>query len=244
MWGKPLSCGGHRQDEYVNICSKRCEFDGCFTQPKFGIVWGKPLSCFSHKKDGYVDVSSKRCESSVCIVMPMLGRGRGTYNVGGVHKCGHCMRQQHPDLVKKFKVRTEQFILAELQRQMTELEGNFLSWDCPLPCAISTERADMLWQIGSTLLHVEVDETATHEDDRNRLMRLLAGTDCIEHIVVRIHTHSYDNYKPCVTKSQINGEWVVSCRQKEFDRRMAIVVPEIRKLLEEGKSVVKVMFLS
>ena len=158
--------------------------------------------------------------------------------------CGSCLRSEHPDLAKKFKVRTEHFVLAELQRRMPELEGNLLSWDCPLPCAISTERADMLWQIGSTLLHVEVDETATHEDDRNRLMRLLAGTNAIDHIVVRIHTHSYENFQPCVTRSQINGEWVVSCRQKEFDRRMDIVVPEIRRLLVAKESCVKILFLS
>lgn len=126
---------------------------------------------------------------------------------------------------------------------MPELEDNFYKWDCPLPCAISMERADMLWQIGTTLLHVEVDEKATHEDDRSRLMRLLAGTDSVDHIVVRIHTHSYANFQSCVTKSQINGEWVVSCRQKEFDRRMDIIVPEIWRLLAEKESVVKVLFL-
>lgn len=174
----------------------------------------------------------------------MVERGIGRYKVDDVLLCGDCLRSLYPDLVKKFKVRTEHFVLAELQRRMPELEDNFLSWDCPLPCATSTERADMLWQIGSTLLHVEVDEIATHEDDRNRLMRLLAGTDSVNHIVVRIHTHSYDNFKPCVTRSQINGEWVVSCRQKEFHRRMDIVVPEIRRLLAEKESVVKVMFQS
>ncbi|CAM9940951.1 unnamed protein product, partial [Ectocarpus fasciculatus] len=119
--------------------------------------------------------------------MPMFDRGHGGYRVEGVPKCGSCLRSEHPNLAKKFKVRTEHFVLAELQRRMPELEDNLLSWDCPLPCAISTERADMLWQIGSTLLHVEVDETATHEDDRNRIMRLLAGTNAIDHIVVRIH---------------------------------------------------------
>lgn len=46
--------------------------------------------------------------------------------------------------MKKFKVRTGQFVLAELQRLMPELAEKFLSWDCPLPCAISAERADML----------------------------------------------------------------------------------------------------
>jgi len=74
-------------------------------------------------------------------------------------------------------------------------------------------------------------------------MRLLAGTDSVDHVVVRIHTHSYDNYPSCVTKSQINGEDVVSCRQAEFDRRMDIIVPEIRRLLVGSKSIVKVMFL-
>ncbi|CAN0500077.1 unnamed protein product, partial [Ectocarpus sp. 12 AP-2014] len=128
-----------------------------------------------------------RCGSSSCVVSPMIERGRGRYRVNGVQLCGHCLRCEHPDLAKRFKLRTEHFILAELQRRMPELDENFLSWDCPLPCAISTERADMLWQIGQTLLHVEVDEIATHEDDRNRLMRLLAGTDSVDHIVVRIH---------------------------------------------------------
>lgn len=78
---------------------------------------------------------------------------------------------------------------------MPELEDDFLSWDCPLPCTVFTERADMRWQIGSTLLHVEVDETATHEDDRKQLMHLLVGTDSVDHVVVRVHTHSYGNYK-------------------------------------------------
>lgn len=92
-------------------------------------------------------------------------------------------------------------------------------------------------------MHVEVDEKATHEDDRNRLMRLHAGTDAVNHIVVRIHTHSYDNYMPCVSRSQINGEWVVRARQEEFIRRMDIVVPEIRRLMVENEPIVKVMFL-
>lgn len=51
---------------------------------------------------------------------------------------------------------------------MPELEENFRSWDYVSLMGFSTERADMLWQIGSTLLHVEVDEIATHEDDRKR----------------------------------------------------------------------------
>ena len=241
VWGKPISCGRHKQEGYVNVKSRTCMFDGCPKQPYFGLIWGKALSC-GHRRDGYADVRSKRCGSSACILLPMIERGRGAYKIDGVSKCGDCMRSMHPDLVKTFKVRTEHFVLAELQRRMPELEDNFLSWDCPLPCAISTERADILWQIGSTLLHVEVDETATHEDDRNRLMRLLAGTDAVDHIVVRIHTHSYENFKPCVTKSQINGEWVVACRKKEFDRRMDLVVPEIRRLLAARESVVKVMF--
>jgi len=101
----------------------------------------------------------------------------------------------------------------------------------------------MLWQIGSTLLHVEVDEIATHEDDRNRLMRLHAGTDAVNHIVIRIHTHGYENYLPCVIRSHVGGEWVVRAREKEFVRRMDIVVPEIRRLLAKNEPTVKVMFL-
>ncbi|CAB1105059.1 unnamed protein product [Ectocarpus sp. CCAP 1310/34] len=214
-WNKPLSCSAHKLDGYENVVTKRCEIEGCSRLPSFGLEWKKTLFCRDHKLDGHVDVRNARCASSACTMFPILERGRGRYKIEWVNKCGSCVRSEHLDLLKRFKVKTEHFVLAELQRRMPELENNFLSWDCPLPCAISTERADMLWQIGSTLLHVEVDEIATHEDDRKRLMRLLAGTDSVDHIVVRIHTHSYDNYRPCVIKSQINGEWVVSCRQKE-----------------------------
>ncbi|CAM9137923.1 unnamed protein product, partial [Pylaiella littoralis] len=129
----------------------------------------------------------RRCGSATCSVYPELERGLGTYIVGGLLFCENCLRAHHPELVKRFQVRPEHFVLAELQRRMPELEDNFILWDCPLPCAISTERANMLWEIGTTLLHVEVDEKATHENDRNRLMRLLAGTDSVNHIVVRIH---------------------------------------------------------
>lgn len=242
-WNKPLSCAPHRQNGYLDVVKKRCVSEGCLTKATFGLVWGKPLFCSGHKLYGHINVRHTRCASSACTVFPMLEKGHAPYKVDGVSKCGSCVRSQHPELVKKFKVRTKHFVLAELQRRLPELEDNFLSWDCPLPCAMPTERADMLWQIGSTLLHVEVDEIATHEDDHNRLMRLLAGTDSVYPIVVRIHTHSYENYEPCVTKSPINEEWVVSCLQKEFDRRMDIVVPEIRRLLAASESVVKVMFL-
>lgn len=241
--GQPLSCAAHKVDGYFDVKSKLCDTNGCKTQPNFGLEMGKPTSCRAHASDNYVDVVAKRCASAACIVYPPLQRPRGKYKVKDVSYCGSCLRSMHPNLAKTFKVRTEHLVLAEIERQMPELENNFLSWDCPLPCAISTERADMLWQVGSTLLHIEVDETSTHEDDRNRLMRLHAATDSINHIVIRIHTHSYEHYKPCVIRSQINGEWVVRARQQEFDRRMELVVAEIKKLLAENKPVVKVMFL-
>lgn len=239
-----MSCASHKLPGYFDVVNKTCTTEGCNVQPTFGIVMGQPLTCRTHRHSNYVNVSAKRCGALSCLVYERIDRGVGKYKVDGVHLCGSCLRSEHPDLAKRFKVRTEHFVLAELQRRMPELEKNFLSHDCPLPCAISTERADMLWQVGSILLHVEVDETATHEDDRNRLMRLHAATDSANHVVVRIHTHSYENYKPCVIRSQINGEWVVRIRQKEFDRRMGIVVPEIRRLLAVNEPVVKVMFLS
>ena len=122
--------------------------------------------CRTHNYYDYVNVRSKRCEAPSCLVYEMIERPAAGYKVDSIHLCGSCLRNNHPELAKRFKVRTEHLVFAELQRRMPELEKNFLSWDCPLPCAISTERADMLWQIGSTLLHVEVDEKATHEDDR------------------------------------------------------------------------------
>lgn len=74
--------------------------------------------------------------------VPGNREGQGRYKAEGAPLCGNCLRNEYPELAKKFKVRTEHFVLAELQRRKPELEEKFLSWDCPLPCTVSTKTAD------------------------------------------------------------------------------------------------------
>lgn len=129
--GKPLSCAEHSLDTYRDDCSKVCEADGCSKHPIFGLDWGQVLVCSSHNLDNLMDAINMRRRSDTCTVFPAIERGQGRYKLEGV-------RNDYPELAKTFKVRSEHQLLAELSRRKPELEDNFLSWDCPLPCTVFT----------------------------------------------------------------------------------------------------------
>ena len=57
----------------VDVISKRCQYEGCDTQPTFGFQGKRPLFCSSHRKEGMVDVKSKRCQYEGCDTRPTFG---------------------------------------------------------------------------------------------------------------------------------------------------------------------------
>lgn len=241
----PVRCATHRQNGDVRSCRRQCSDIEGTTEAGFGLEMGKALSCWRHASPGYKYVIEHRCETEMCSVYAMIDRTVGRYTQNGVRMCGSCFKQMYPDL-NKLKVKQEHFILSEIQSRMPWLEEYFMVHDCPLPCATSMERPDMLWMVGSTLLHVEIDETPTHEDDRDRLRRILAGTDAVDHIVVRIHTHEFCDdgleRSSCFKNIRLrNGEKAIVANS-EFNRRMGIVVKTIDDLLLKNTSEVTILF--
>ena len=241
---RPVRCSVHKLDN--DIGNNTCREPGCLKIPNYGIKMWRPLTCVVHKIDGYKYVTITKCETKMCSVYELIDRPRMVCKRDGVKMCGSCLRQMYPES-NKVRVRQEHFMLSEIQRRMPQLNDYFMLHDCPLPCATSMERPDMLWMVGTTLLHIEIDETNCHEDDRNRLMRILAGTNGVEHIVLRIHTHMYKEkgitYPPCFKKIALkNGEKGIIAHEKEFERRMDIVVNNIENLIENDLSCILHLF--
>lgn len=79
-------------------------------------------------------------------------------------------------------------------------------------------------------------------------MRILAGTDGVEHVVIRIHTHQYwhnEVERPCCFKDYrlASGEKAIAANAAEFDRRMGIVVKIVNDLLLKNESGVTILFV-
>jgi len=243
---KPTHCRRHCSPSAVLRVIKLCTSDGCRRSRTFGRLNGKPFHCSYHRENEEIDVVSFRCETQGCSVYEP-GERPLSYRMspGGVRMCTHCFRSIHPDL-NRLRVRVEHFVLADIQRVIPELTKYLSVQDCPVPCGVSMERPDALYIVksGKTLVQIEIDETPDHENDKSRLMRILASTDAVEHIVIRIHTHGTSCIPSMFTKKRLrNGEKVLEARPIEFDRRMRIIEDTIRILLKNNNTCVKELFV-
>ena len=149
-----------------------------------------------------------------------------------------------PNLDNKLKVRKEHFVLAEIQRQIPELEDYFVTQDCKIPGqSCVSYRPDIAWSVNDTLIHVEIDENGeSHEDDDTRLVAIHSASNCKNHICIRFNPDESSKWGfPCLIKKTLcNGERVYSRHPTEWSRRMGILIPEIREVFEkclDGKSV-------
>ena len=148
---------------------KRCQSEGC---KKSAI--GATDFCTGHG-------GGKRCQSEVCLFyQDTKERGVGRYKApvdtskvrAGTRLCYFCLGSLFPECVQ-LKVRQEHLVLAEIQRQLPELEKWFVEWDCPVAGGCSLKRPDMLWELPYFYFHLEVDEHGnSHEDDRGRLIEI------------------------------------------------------------------------
>jgi len=201
----------------------------------------------------------KRCESAVCAVYEdPRERGYGGYKApelitdsrGTVEKgtrlCYNCLGSLFPDMVK-LKVRQEHLILAEIQRQLPELEPYLVAQDCPIPGSCSLKRPDCLWNLGAGYLHVEVDEGGdVHEDSLDRLHEIQESINGMDGLVVRINPekllrkrlHSDGEYK--YTGTGNFEEWMKEVC--DYIRDKVFPVGEVFECGEDGLFVQKFFF--
>ena len=130
----------------------------------------------------------------------------------------------------------EQFILAEIQRQIPELEEYFHSWDCPLN-GCSTKRPDMAYYIRDTFLHIEIDENGlSHEDCEDRLKELRFASQKKNHDLIRFNPDkTSDGDDECLKRSiQKYGDLIYRKNNSEWDKRIPVLIKCIRDAFERA----------
>jgi len=239
---KLLTCLEHKMDHYINVKDTKCSFQGCYNRPSFGLLGTKTrIRCAEHKLDNYVNIKHKRCQSEACSIYEIDDApfaNKINPETQQLELCVNCWRNLYPELSKKLKVRKEHFILAEIQRQIPELEEYFTVWDCKIPGqSCVSDRPDMAWIVNDTLIHIEVDEDGEgHEDNDERIVGIHSASNCKNHVCIRFNPDdSYSGNTPCLKVRQLcNGEPVYERCPIEWDRRMSILIPEVRAAYENA----------
>lgn len=236
---KPMRCVDHIW--YGDICSKNrlCEYKDCEKQALCAPRGEKEARCGSHQTEGDVYIKSVRCKAAICVhTYGKFERPRATKVnpiTGKKEICADCWRALHPELDGKLSVLKEHFILAELQRQLPELEDYFLTHDCRIPGqACSSKRPDMVWIVKDTLVHVEIDEWGEkHEDSLERIVGIHAASGLMYHSCIRFNPDPYEEYPACLKRTQTrSGEPVYKRNTTEWNRRIPILVENMKEVFE------------
>lgn len=68
-------CAQHAEDGMIDVCSKRCIFEGCSKHPTFGVAGSRKREfCSKHAGQGMMDLKlMKRCEYIGCSKHPSYG---------------------------------------------------------------------------------------------------------------------------------------------------------------------------
>ena len=240
--GKATHCVKHKKEYFIDVNHTKCSKDGCELNPSYGKPDGKAEYCSNHgRKNGFVDVVHKRCVSNACSFYKKNHEkflaSKINPKSGKVELCYSCWTAMYPEFSKR-KVRKEQFILAEVQNQIPELQDYFLTWDCKIPGQSCVAfRPDMAWEINDTLLHIEIDEDGiNHEDDDQRLAEIHSASNKKNHVCIRFNPDkSKDGSPPCMKQVTLtNGESVYSKEEKEWNKRMNKLIPELRNAYEDA----------
>jgi len=233
-------CNDHRLEGDVNLTIRPCVHGNCMRQPLYGAITDLRASvCSDHNRHGYINLRTPRCKSDACSVYAFKDRSianKPDPDAGRNNRlCTFCWRSMFPELSRHVSIRKEQFVLAEVQSRIPDLERYFMASDCKIPGqSCSTKRPDMVWKIGETLLQLEVDENGIkHEDDTDRLIDIHAAADTKYHICVRFNPdRSSDGSPPCMIRTQTKvGEPMYVRDAPEWNRRMGLLESEMRKIL-------------
>ena len=239
--GKATHCVKHKKEHFIDVTHTKCKEKKCVLISSYGKPGGKAEYCSNHGiKNGFVNVVHKRCVSDACSFYKNHEKSfalKINPENGKMELCYNCWTAMYPEFSKR-KVRKEQFILAEVQHQIPELGDYFLTWDCKIPGQSCVAfRPDMAWEINDTLLHIEIDEDGiNHEDDDQRLAEIHSASNKKNHVCIRFNPDkSKDGSPPCMKQVTLtNGESVYSKEEKEWNKRMNKLIPELRNAYEDA----------
>ena len=235
-------CSGHRLEGDSDVVHTPCEVPGCPILPTFAQPGETKKRCYGHRHEGDVDVASMRCSSESCMFYENVYiRGIATYfnpETGMKDMCYTCHRTKYPQMHKRVTVSKEIFVLAEIQRQIPELQPYFLVWDCKLNLQdCSKDKPDMAWAVKDTLIHVEIDEDGKgHEDNTERIVGIHAASNLLNHKLIRFNPDkSSDGSKSCFLETQLsNGDRAYKRNLPIWNQRIPVLVQNVREAFNDA----------
>ena len=188
-----LYCAYHKKGGMVDVKNKTCL--ECKKKPTFNVEGKKKgVYCDDHKKKGMVNVVSKTCKSDWC-----------STQIGGKYDgyCLHCFMNLFPDKPVCRNYKTKEYAVVEFVK--TEFPELQWATDKVVSGGCSRRRPDLMADLGSHIVIVEVDENQHTEYDcsceNKRIMELSQDLGHRPIVFIRFNPDEYEK----------NGKTISSC---------------------------------
>jgi len=225
----PLYCTSHKLDGMVDVKHPLCIEKGCDKRPIFNVKGSKiGLYCCSHKKDDMIDILSPKCKSEWCENRISDKKKYDKY-------CMRCYIHLFPDkpITRNFKTK-EKAVVDFVKEQF-----NHVSWieDKRIESGCSRRRPDLLLDLGSHVLVVEIDENQHGSYDcscdNKRLMELSQDIRHRPLVFIRFNPDGYnnshnENIRSCWIPNKQNGIlYVPKTKMCEWENRLSLLQTQI-----------------
>ena len=261
---KAIYCNDHKLDGMIDVINKRCISENCNTLPNFNFLGKKAIYCNEHKLNGMIDVTHRRCIFENCNTLPTYnfdGKKKAIYcnhhkfdgmiNVKD-KKCntlfcltlsskkynGYCLPcciQVHPEIKVSRNYKTKE---KDVVDRITQTFTSF-TWiaDKKVQYGCSLRRPDLLLDMGSHIIIVEVDENKhTHYDcscENKRLMQLSQDLQHRPIVFIRFNPDDYTNQdgilvKSCWKLNKLGVMQITKTKQKEWESRIETLKQQIQ----------------
>jgi hypothetical protein len=231
--GVPAYCLEHKAEGMVDMKHKMCEREGCDKRPLFNTEGSKSgRFCVSHKLDGMVDVMSKRCKSEWC----------NSYHYRNGY-CLFCLVNLFPDTPISKNHKTKEKSVVDF---VIEHFSNF-TWiaDRRVQDGCSRRRPDLLCDMGSHVIIVEVDENQHSEYDcsceNKRLMEISKDVGHRNIVFIRFNPDKYVDkngslVKSCWSANRYGIMQISSTNKLSWDSRLNSLKLQIEYWLKNPSS--------
>jgi hypothetical protein len=261
---KAIYCNDHKLDGMIDVINKRCISENCNTLPNFNFLGKKAIYCNEHKLNGMIDVTHRRCIFENCNTLPTYnfdGKKKAIYcnhhkfdgmiNVKD-KKCntlfcltlsskkynGYCLPcciQVHPEIKVSRNYKTKE---KDVVDRITQTFTSF-TWiaDKKVQYGCSLRRPDLLLDMGSHIIIVEVDENK-HTDydcscENKRLMELSQDLQHRPIVFIRFNPDDYTNQdgilvKSCWKLNKLGVMQITKTKQKEWEDRIKNLKQQIQ----------------
>jgi len=224
---KALYCSNHKLEGMVNVKDKPCIHEGCKVIPSYNTVGEtKILYCSKHKLEGMVNVKDKTCKSEWCFTLV-----KDKYD----GYCLYCYINLFPNNPVSRNYKTKE---KDVVDRIKETFPNF-TWiaDKRVQGGCSLRRPDLLLDMGSHIIIVEVDENQHNDYDcsceNKRLMQLSEDLQHRPIVFIRFNPDAYTNQEGVLVKScwklnKLGVMQIMKTKETEWEERIENLKTQIQ----------------